>query len=174
MAERLFTFSYISFALSAVFLILAVFFCIKFRVIRIIGDLSGITAKRSIAKMRENNEKTGVKIHRASSINIDRGKITDKIKESEDFANIGSMQNESRLETGLLAENISDNQMDITTELLDNSDTCFLNENVGQALDSDATGALSENQGPLSANESNSNGFMIVDEIMILHTDEVI
>jgi hypothetical protein len=59
MAELLTKISWILFALSAVGLIIALVFWFKFRIPKIIGDLTGRTAKKEIAKMRSENEKTG-------------------------------------------------------------------------------------------------------------------
>lgn len=56
-AEILSLVSKVTFALAVVFLVVTLFFFFKFRIIRIIGDLSGRTAKKSIAKMRAENEK---------------------------------------------------------------------------------------------------------------------
>jgi hypothetical protein len=174
MAEKIFTISYISFAMAAVFLILAVFFWIKFGVLRIIGDLSGRTAKKSIAKMREKNEKTGRKIHSAGSINVEHGKITDKMRDSDDLVNRSPMQNEEQLETGLLAENITYNESNNFTELLDNNATCILNGNTDEAFDNNATSILTENVMQVLPKEAASNGLTMIDEVIIIHTDEVI
>jgi len=81
MAEILSTVSIVSFALAAVFIVLVVVFWIRFGILGIIGDLSGRTAKKSIAKMRENNEKTGKKPFRTNSINVEGGKLSGRVKE---------------------------------------------------------------------------------------------
>lgn len=82
MDEILSTISIISFVLSGVCLILAILFFVKFKIPAVIGDLSGRTAKKSIARMRESNEKSGAKAFRSSRENENRGKITGIIKES--------------------------------------------------------------------------------------------
>lgn len=51
--------SNIAFGLSALTFLMAVFFAMKFKVWNIIGDLSGSTARKSIAQMRADNEKAG-------------------------------------------------------------------------------------------------------------------
>ncbi len=48
---------------------------------RVIGDLSGITAKKAIRNIREQNEKTGEKSYQPSQVNRARSKLTDKIAE---------------------------------------------------------------------------------------------
>ena len=57
MAETLQTLSIVSFAVAGVSLIAAVFCFLFFRIPEVIGDLSGRTARRSIARMREANER---------------------------------------------------------------------------------------------------------------------
>lgn len=59
MAETLSTLSIISFAVAGVFLVLAVFLWFFLKIPSVIGDLSGKTARKSIAKMRAVNEKSG-------------------------------------------------------------------------------------------------------------------
>lgn len=49
--------SMVAFGISAVCLILSVFFWIKFNIPKIIGDLSGRNARKSIEEMREKNSK---------------------------------------------------------------------------------------------------------------------
>lgn len=76
MAETLQLLSIISFAVAAVCLVLAVFLWFFFRIPDVIGDLSGRTARKSIAKMRAANEKSGSKSYKESKANAERGKLT--------------------------------------------------------------------------------------------------
>lgn len=55
MADRLEQAALVLFVWAAVFLVCSVFLWVKFRVPVIVGDLSGRTARKSIAKMREEN-----------------------------------------------------------------------------------------------------------------------
>ena len=61
MAETLSTLSIISFVLAAVALAVAIVLWFFFDIPTVIGDLTGRTARKSIAKMRAENEKSGVK-----------------------------------------------------------------------------------------------------------------
>lgn len=72
--------SIVCFSAAGVALLLAVFFLIKFRIISVIGDLTGKTARKSIEKMREENEKSGVKSHRPTPAAVQRGPITKPIE----------------------------------------------------------------------------------------------
>lgn len=76
MAEILHTLSIISFVLAVLFVVIAIIFWFVFKIPNVIGDLSGHNARKSIAQMRQNNEKTGDKSYKASKKNLDRGKLT--------------------------------------------------------------------------------------------------
>ena len=69
----------VSFALAIAFLAFAIFAFIKFKIPKVIGDLSGRNAKKSIAQMRAENEKTGKKSFRPHPIAADRGTVTETI-----------------------------------------------------------------------------------------------
>lgn len=55
--------SIISFSVSIIFLLLSIIMWFKFDIWKVIGDLSGRRAKKTIANMRVNNEKNGVNIY---------------------------------------------------------------------------------------------------------------
>lgn len=62
--------------LAGMMLVLSVILFFYFRIPRVIGDLSGSTAKKAIESIRQQNEQTGVKVHRSSRGNLERGKVT--------------------------------------------------------------------------------------------------
>ena len=68
--------SIVCFSVAGASLLLALFLFFKFRIISVIGDLTGKTAKKSIEKMREENAKSGVKSHRPTPAGKSRGPIT--------------------------------------------------------------------------------------------------
>lgn len=70
MADILIIISNITYVLAGIFFITAVILFIRFRIPAIIGDLTGHTAKRSIAKMRINNEKAGAQIYKKDIENV--------------------------------------------------------------------------------------------------------
>ena len=59
MAEGLFLISRISFIGAGICLVLAVFLWFRLGIPAVFGELSGRTARKSIAKMRENNKRSG-------------------------------------------------------------------------------------------------------------------
>lgn len=168
MAEVLSIISLISFIISGVCLAFAVFFCIKFRIPTVIGDLSGRTARKSIAKMRANNEKTGYKSYRSSLTNVKRGKLTENIPESEEFIIDKKRVNDNQKpETGILAENKADVIASDETELLDGNAT------TGLLIDEDSTVSLDITQ-QSPTRRTRGKKLKMLDEIMLIHTDEVI
>ncbi len=68
--------------LACVMLAVAVILFFVLNIPKVIRDLSGITAKRAIKEIREQNELSGDKSHKVSVVNRDRGKLTDKISPS--------------------------------------------------------------------------------------------
>ena len=56
------------------------FFTLK--VPRLVSDLSGATARKAIRDIRAKNERSGDKTYMASAVNLQRGKLTDRITPS--------------------------------------------------------------------------------------------
>lgn len=73
----------VGFSVSGIALIAAILMFIKMNIPAIIGDLSGKTVAREIKAMREANVFSGEKLHRPSSVNANRGKLTEKVKGTE-------------------------------------------------------------------------------------------
>lgn len=80
--ERLQSMSTIFYIIAVVllFIAIALFFLLDIR--RIIGDLTGITARKAIEDIRRQNENTGEKNYKSSPVNVARGRLTDKISPS--------------------------------------------------------------------------------------------
>ena len=83
MSDILNIISLVSFVLAGILLVLAVVLFFVFKIPSVWGDLSGKNARKSIERMRQNNEKTGKKAHVPSNVNLQRGKLTDKIQETQ-------------------------------------------------------------------------------------------
>ncbi len=69
-------------ALSIIFLVTSVILFFVLRIVRVIGDLSGATARKAINNIREQNELSGDKAYKSSPVNRSRGMVTDKITHS--------------------------------------------------------------------------------------------
>lgn len=167
MAETLSTLSIISFVVAGISLVLAVFFWFFFKIPTVIGDLSGRTARKSIARMRAANEKTGNKSYKESKTNAARGKLTDTIKDSGKLKK-NAVKDDDRPETGLLTENKADEVSSEATGLLNDED-----EATGLLVNEDVTAPLDS---PIQKTEKRKGGkkLKMLDEVIIIHTDEVI
>ena len=194
-AEILSLISTISFVVAAVSFALAVFLWFYFKIPAVIGDLSGRTAKKSIARIRTNNERAGGQGYRPSTTNADRGMLTDTMKHSRKLNADAKKQADAEQkivvhkvaqakaqspETELLEENKA-NVQTTETELLDKPDgtELLVNENETAPL-MEETIPLTEETAPLTegttllAQQSNGKKLVMLDDIMLIHTDEVI
>lgn len=199
MADTLSLISTISFAASVFFLIAGVFFFFFFNIPSVYGDLSGLSAKRALAKRRAENEKSGVAhIYEPAKRNKARGKTTDSITAKDEHslkqkkkAKRGATEDEKkglqfvspddRPETGLL--NLDDPRGKVpgktpgkaastpnATEPL-TPDTDVLDPGDGSAT----TELLSNSPPPVSATRrASAMKLTLLDSVVLVHTDEVI
>ena len=173
MADILSIVSLISFILSGVAFVLAILFFILFRIPSVIGDLSGRTARKSIAKMRVANEKTGVKSYKESKTNVERGKLTGTMPDSGKLNKKNSAPVDGQPETGLLADNKAEGLESEATGVLDEETGMLESETTGLLVDENATAPLDT---PVQKPVVRSGGKKIVmlEDVMFIHTEEVI
>lgn len=152
----------------------ALFFLL--RIPKVVSDLSGRTAKKAIEDIRRQNEQSGDKTYRSSAVNLERGKLTDKITKS------GRLQprEQSPFGTGTITEKISTQKLPAesaeTTVLPASEETTVLQTPealtpaIGETtvLEAGETTLLTETAAPTSA------AFSIAYEITFLHTEEII
>lgn len=98
---------YIGAVLAVVFLLLSIFLFFNFKIIKLVNDLSGRSSKKTIEKARKENTQTGEKRYKPSKVNMERGKITDKIDEK------GNIISNVEINYG----NVSTDKLDPTTAL---------------------------------------------------------
>lgn len=160
MAETLSAISIISFIAAGVFAVIAIAIWFIFKIPSIMGDLSGRTARKSIERMRQNNEKTGVKSYKTSEKNLERGKLTGTIE------NI-SKNTQEMVETGLLNENMAKvYDFRATGLLIDEDET-------GLLVDEAKTVALADE--PVKTQRKASTvTIKLLEEVMYIHTEEVV
>ena len=93
--------SYIAYGAAGLMVTLAVLFFFLFKIPEVIGDLSGRTARKNIAKIRSANERSGDKSFTPGRVNEDRGKLTKSMRLDETGAkgtvDLKSSQNTTRL-----------------------------------------------------------------------------
>lgn len=166
MAETLQLLSIISFAVAAACLILAIFLWFFFKIPDVIGDLSGRTARKSIARMRAANEKSGSKSYKESKTNAERGKLTGTMPDSGKLKKKKDVPGDGKPETGLLADNM--------VESLDSEATGMLGfETTGLLVDENATAPL-DSPAHKQVPRTGGKKLEMVEEIMFVHTEEVI
>lgn len=67
---------------SGILLVVSIVLFFLLDIPKVIGDLTGSNAKKGIENIRKQNEATGDKSYKSSSVNLKRGRITDKISNS--------------------------------------------------------------------------------------------
>ena len=134
--------SKVMYALAAVCLAFALYSFIVFKIPAVIGDLTGRTAKKSIEKMRRENETSGKKSFRPTAAAMERGTITTPVNESK--------KESKRLSKSTNKVQTSKSAPTATAQ----KSTAGSNATVSLGYDSDATEVLQGN----SPAHSNANG----------------
>lgn len=158
MAEILEIVSNVSYILAIIFFIISVFLWFHFRIREVIGDLSGKTAKKSITKMRETNERNGTRFYKTKS-DFSKGMIY-RTKEEE-------KTKETSLDTGVLNENRETNV---------SAPTGLLTAETMEIADTNETSELWKRHEEKDNRQSDiiqETGFELIEELVLTHTDEV-
>lgn len=181
MAGTLSTLSIVSFVLAGFFAVLTVLLGILFKIPTVIGDLTGRTARKSIAKMRNANERTGVKAYKESKTNAARGKITDSMAKTgprQSKQQKTAMQDslsESRPQTTVLAENrVGASVNDAPGQ---SGDTKRLSEETVMLQDDESATTLLDTSASARAERvkrASAVRLFLIEETMLVHTEEVI
>lgn len=156
------------FSLAGVCLAFAIFAFITFKIPNVIGDLSGRNARKSIEQMRQENEKGGKKSHRPHPVANDRGTLTEPIKQNS--AKLKKQKQASKKPaqkpdtTGSTATDVLGDPN--ATESLDYNET-------GTEILAEGTQVLSNEQIQSAMNQT-AVGFKMIQNIVFVHTEEVI
>ena len=174
-AEILSLISTICYVIAAISFVLAVFFWFSFKILSVIGDLSGRTARKSIAKMRANNEKVGGVGYGPSKTNENRGKLTDTMQHASGV--------KAEVKTNQMPPRAVPEKKGTETELLSSDEMLFQEEEQTAFLDgSEATGLLNAADvaaprvtvSQPTARRNANYKLTMLDDVMLIHTDEVI
>ena len=153
MANILSIVSIVSFIVAGISLALAIFLGINFKIPKIIGDLSGRTAKKSIAKMRASNEISGQKSYHPGVTKINHSMFPDTMPnlegQNKQDSNLPSLDKEQ-------ADSIEMFDVNVTELLLDSDETELLEKDVQVT------------------HKTKKKKIQMLDEIIYTHTDEVI
>lgn len=144
-----------------IFFAISVVLFFTLRIPKVISDLTGRTARKAIEDIRLRNEQSGDKSYQSSAVNLQRGKLTDKISQSGRLV----QRDATPFGTGVITEKISTQKLD-PVELAGETDvlsaveeTTVLHSEMGE------TAILAEQ--PMQE-------FVIEYEITFIHTNEVI
>ena len=129
--------SYIAYGAAGLMVALAVLFFFLFKIPEVIGDLSGRTARKNIAKIRSANERSGDKSFTPGRVNEDRGKLTKSMRLDETGAKGTVDLKSSQNTTPLAGEGAA------TTDLL-NDQGGFIREETDALPGADETTPLTQ------------------------------
>lgn len=153
-----------------VFFVIAVVLFFTLRIPKVISDLTGRTARKAIENIRLHNEQSGDKTYQSSAVNLERGKLTDKISHSGRLV----PRNATPFGTGVITEKISTQQLDISAEtdvLTVTEETTVLSAPAGET--EVLVSAAGETE-VLAPAEQPVQAFSVEYEITFIHTNEVI
>ena len=157
----------------AIMVVVSVVLFITLKIPKVIGDLTGRTARKAIEDIRKQNEQSGEKVYRSSSVNLRRGKLTDKISSSGRI----EAKHTTPFGTGVITEKISTQQLpviensSVTTILEEGNETTVLTQAPNVAP---IPNICTETTVLQHWEEENNRSFVIEYEITFIHTDEVI
>ncbi len=185
---------YTGIALCILFLIITLVLFFKDNIIEVIGDLSGSNARKGIENIRNQNRSSGNKAHKPSHINLERGRLTDKITKSGALIpageSVGVSVGTEKFQTGKLLTD--------ETTILDLQETEVLIAEEGQPAD-ETTVLVGNDFGATTVLEASANettvlsysseettvlnmtgfetfrtGVVVEDEIIFVHSNEYI
>lgn len=169
-ADILSLISTISFILSGICLIVAVLLWFVFKIPAVIGDLSGRTARKSIAKMHESNGKSSGQGYRSGAENTPRRKSA------------GAVRHAARSVSASAKSHIAEKQMPETNLLSCDKPVCSDSMQTELLEDLQATDVLVDENETVALNEtpdksvrhSAGKKLTMLDEVVLIHTDDVI
>ena len=155
-----------------IFFVIAVILFFTMKIPKVISDLSGRTARKAIENIRMQNEQSGDKTYQSSAVNLERGKLTDKISQSGRLM----PRDATPFGTGVITEKIS------TMELAQPAgETDVLDQPAGEtdvltpiAGETDVLAPATGETEVLAPAEQPVQAFTVEYEITFIHTSEVI
>ena len=169
MAETLSLLSIISYILAGVFFILTVVLIVWFKAFSIIGELTGRTARKSIERMRKENEKNGNQPQRdlkQAQMDTPAAETSVMVEASEHSLEHSQHRDLSQMpETGLLDESrgISDTGH-LQTGLLETEETGLLENETVEITPIDVS----------RTRRKSTVKMTMIEDIVMIHSNEVI
>lgn len=173
MVETLSTVSVICFIASGVCLLIAIILFIVFRIPSVISDLSGRTARKSIAKYRLDNERTGTKRYRPRQTSLDKEKMADTIS----AASASKSSQAGQAETGYMGRAAVIAPEEETTPLQGADGTTQLQGDEAGTTPLYSSGETTPLYSYMKTAAPAGNGGRKIDmleEVVIVHTNEIV
>lgn len=169
MSEILSTVSLISYILSAVFALTAIFIGIRFNIPSVIGDLSGRTARKAIEKMyngKRNSTPSYMPARKTVNVKKKTQPITAKLPHVTAKIPKNKVSEETEeVKTGILIENKGEYDLSLHTALMETADASDGVDHI--------TVPLGENATP-EARSKRRERLVMIDEVIMIHTDKTI
>ena len=142
------------------------------RIPKVINDLSGRTARKAIDDIRRQNEESGDKSYQSSAVNLERGKLTDKISKSGRLI----PKRSDAFGTGVITEKISTGRLDGAgeTTLLDTAGETTLLDAGNETTLLSSAGETAILSAQVADQVYTDQTFTLEVEITYIHTAEVI
>lgn len=157
--------------LCGVMFIVSALLFVFLKIPKVIGDLTGRTAKKAIENIRNQNESSGDKTYKSSLVNKERGKLTDKISPSGRLIK----KTTDSLGGAMATEKISTQQLvpDETTVLDSGNETTVLDSGNETTV---LSGVINNtgNETTVLTHTDTLEEFRIEYEITFIHTNEVV
>ena len=150
--------------LAALCFVIAIILFFVLRIPRVIGDLSGSTARKAIANIRNQNENSGDKTYKSSAVNRQRGKLTDKITDTGKLVQPRSNEISGAMPT----TKISTSRLE--SEARESYETSLLDDSSGETTVLDSGYSNETTVLPPETTEA----FTVEYELTFIHTDEFI
>lgn len=145
-----------------IFFVIAVILFFTLKIPKVISDLTGRTARKAIENIRMQNEQSGDKTYQSSAVNLERGKLTDKISQSGRLM----PRDATPFGTGVITEKISTMELEQPA-----GETDVLAPAAGET---DVLAPAAGETEVLAPVEQPVQAFTVEYEITFIHTSEVI
>ena len=97
---------------AAIFFGISVILFFVLNIPKVVSDLSGRTARKAIESIRKQNEQSGNKVYQSSTVNMQRGRLTDKISQSGRLISRGG----NAFGVGVITDKISTQKLQTAAE----------------------------------------------------------
>ena len=168
------TVSIVFFVIAAISLLAAIYTFIRFNIPQVIGELSGRTARKSIAQMRDENAKSGNKAHRPSPAAVERGKLTDKIEEKPKPSPKAEKKAGENATVALKNSIYDDNATVPLKNQAPGEQTDILSDGTEFLADNETTVLNGDTPQPSVTQNVKTDGFEVIKSIVLIHTNETI